>query len=478
MQPGTVLSGKYRLDALLGRGGMGSVWRALHLGLDAPVAVKLMDPAIMKTSGMLARFHREAQAAAQLRSPHVVQIFDHGVDAESGIPFIVMELLDGESLAERLARVRLLTPRETNQIVTEVCRALARAHDAGIVHRDLKPANLFLIENGDQEVTKVLDFGIAKSQLPADGVDSMTHSGAILGTPLYMSPEQIRGGKTVDARSDLWSLAVVTCECLTGNRPFSAESIGALTLAICTDPLPRPSQLGLVPPGFDEWFARAVERDPSRRFQTARELADELRRALGFAEEQAFELRPRPSAAPTETNGDTAPQFGGHARVNLGPDGLPLAPTVDVKHANTGGLSKTSHELVPAGLTQPRRLRRFAIVALPLGLVGTLFALSLGGTNDHSTLHSTPHSALPAEETSAKPVPTPFAVPAPTPLPEPKAAPPPAPVAPPPSKVRRLDAPRAPSAPEKTAPSAAPSASPAPSAAPVITLESVIDQRR
>src|SRR5688500_11856216 len=164
MEPGTVLAAKYRLDEVLGRCRMVSVWRALHLGLNAPVAVKLMDRAIMKTAGMLARFHREAQAAAQLRSPHVVQIIDHGVDAESGTPFIAMELLEGESLADRLTRVGVLSPRETSRLVTEVCRALARAHEAGIVHRDLKPANLFLVANDDQEVTKVLDFGIAKSQ--------------------------------------------------------------------------------------------------------------------------------------------------------------------------------------------------------------------------------------------------------------------------------------------------------------------------
>jgi len=429
MEVGSVISSKYRLEAVLGRGGMGSVWRALHLGLNAPVAVKLMDPAGMKTSGMLARFHREAQAAAQLRSPHVVQIFDHGVDNDSGIPFIVMELLEGESLADRLTRVGALTPRETSRIVTEVCRALARAHDAGIVHRDLKPANLFLVANDDQEVTKVLDFGIAKQQLPEQGLESMTHSGSILGTPLYMSPEQIRGGKLVDGRSDLWSLAVVACECLTGKRPFSADSIGALTLVICTEPVPQPSSLGPVPAGFDAWFERAVRRDPNERFQTARELAEELRRVCGQPDDAIWSEAPQhartsqPSAEPR-----TPPQFGPQPRVpSSGPDGLPLAPTVDAKSDEHTGdaLAKSSVErLWPS---TGSRLNPILAAAAVLAIAASVVAIGRYLTASDTELRATPHSALPSPEarrpeptiTPADPAPV---VPAPVPsaaLPEP-----------------------------------------------------------
>jgi serine/threonine protein kinase len=408
MEVGSVISSKYRLEAVLGRGGMGSVWRALHLGLNAPVAIKLMDPVVMKTSGMLARFHREAQAAAQLRSPHVVQIFDHGVDTDSGVPFIVMELLEGESLADRLTRVGTLTPRETSRIITEVCRALARAHDAGIVHRDLKPANLFLVANDDQEVTKVLDFGIAKQQLPAQGLDSMTHSGSILGTPLYMSPEQIKGGKLVDGRSDLWSLAVVACECLTGKRPFSADSIGALTLVICTEPVPLPSTLGPVPTGFDAWFERAVMRDADERYQSAREFAEELRRVCGQPDDMVWSEAPRVRSSQSSPEPRTPPQFGPRPP-GTGPDGLPLAPTVDAKSDEHTGdaLAKSSVERLRPSTPGLSRLNPLLAVAGVLAIAASVVALGRYlSASEAEQLRATPHSALPAPEDPHQAAPT------------------------------------------------------------------------
>src|SRR5262245_22149329 len=146
--PETTLAGKYRLVRQLGRGGMGSVWLAQHLTLDSPVAIKLMDPSIVSNQEALQRFWREAQSAASLRSPHVVQILDHGVD--QGTPYIAMELLDGESLADRLTRLGVLGPQETSRIMTQVARALRRAHEAGIVHRDLKPDNIYLVRNDEE----------------------------------------------------------------------------------------------------------------------------------------------------------------------------------------------------------------------------------------------------------------------------------------------------------------------------------------
>ncbi len=266
MQPidvGTLLAGKYRLEALIGRGGMGSVWRAEHLGLTAPVAVKLLD---LHDSGgnaeALARFHREARAAAAIRSPHVVQILDHGIDQHLGAPFIVMELMDGESLAQRLARQGRISPGETARVMTHVARALSRAHDAGIVHRDLKPDNVFLVRNEDEEVAKVLDFGIAKAHGHALAGDSGTRTGTVMGTAYYMSPEQISGQKSVDLRTDLWALGVMTYECVSGVRPFDAETIGGLTLKICVEPMPIPSQHALVPPGFDRMVRSLREPGP------------------------------------------------------------------------------------------------------------------------------------------------------------------------------------------------------------------------
>jgi serine/threonine protein kinase len=283
MDAGSVLAGKYRLVSLIGRGGMGSVWKAEHLGLRAPVAVKLIDQSIAMLPEALSRFYREAQAAASLRSPHVVQILDHGVDDESQVPFIVMELMEGESLAARLHRVQRMSAPEAASIVSQAARALVRAHEAGIVHRDLKPDNIFLVRNEDEEIAKVLDFGIAKSKAHAIGSDTATRTGSVLGTPYYMSPEQISGSKEVDYRTDLWALAVIAYEMLTGARPYTADTVGGLAIEICTRrPLP-PSSHAPVPAGFDAWFDRATSLDVSKRYASARELAEELRRVCGTA---------------------------------------------------------------------------------------------------------------------------------------------------------------------------------------------------
>lgn len=272
-----MIAGKYQLLKQLGRGAMGSVWQARHLTLRSAVAIKLMDPAIGLSSTGLQRFLREARAAAGLRSPHVVQILDHGVD--QGTPYIVMEMLEGESLAARLERVRRLSPAETARIVSHVARALSRAERAGIVHRDLKPDNVFLVGNEDEELAKVLDFGIAK--VHGDGGfeqsrEESTAAGALLGTPYYVSPEQAEGLKSVDHRTDIWSLGVMTYECLLGRRPFDGDTLPALLLAICSRKPPVPSAHGPVPHGFDAWFARACAHAPESRFASAKEAANQL----------------------------------------------------------------------------------------------------------------------------------------------------------------------------------------------------------
>jgi serine/threonine-protein kinase len=278
--PGAVLAGKYTLERKLGQGGMGAVWRAEHRELRSPVAIKVIDEQIAGSADALARFMREAQSAAALRSPHVVQILDYGSDR--GVPFIAMELLEGESLATRLERVGRLPPAEVARIITEVARAIGKAHELAIVHRDLKPDNIYLVHNDETEVTKVLDFGIAKATLGLGVVSgSETRTGAILGTPHYMSPEQAEGTKLVDHRTDLWALGVIAFECLVGRRPFDSDALGSLLLAICTRPIPVPSAYGCLLPGFDAWFARACARELGERFQSARELATELRRIAG-----------------------------------------------------------------------------------------------------------------------------------------------------------------------------------------------------
>ncbi len=275
MEQDTVLNEKYRLIGLIGQGGMGAVWRAQHLGLDSPVAVKVMTPEMAANPEAVARFTREARAAASLRSPHVVQILDYGVDPVRNEPFIVMELLEGESLSARIKKRGQLSPAETARVIQQVSRALTLAHAAKIVHRDLKPDNIFMVRNADDEIVKVLDFGIAKSG-QALGGHAQTVTGSVLGTPYYMSPEQITNSKGVDQRSDLWSLSVIACECLTGHRPFVSDTAMSLAVMICQGQGEKPSNLGAVPAGFDDWFARGTSLDRQQRFQSASELSESL----------------------------------------------------------------------------------------------------------------------------------------------------------------------------------------------------------
>ncbi|MGC4068547.1 MAG: serine/threonine-protein kinase [Polyangiaceae bacterium] len=279
MSEGLVLAGRYRLVQQLGAGGMGSVWLAQDLNLGVDVAIKLIDPAIAESVEAVNRFRQEAQSAAMIRSTHVVQILDHGID--DGRPFIAMELLKGENLGQRLERAGQLEPAHVAAVLGQVGRALSLAHAAGIVHRDLKPDNIFLVREGDEEIAKVLDFGVARKVTGlTDASTSKTRTGAMLGTPYYMSPEQATG-QSVDHASDIWAFGVIAFECLTGRRAFDGETVGALFHAICMVELPVPSTIAAVPEGFDAWFARAVCRDKSQRFPTIKAAAEELRALCG-----------------------------------------------------------------------------------------------------------------------------------------------------------------------------------------------------
>ncbi len=279
-----MVAGKYRLTRVLGRGGMGAVWEGMHATLGTRVAVKFIDPEYADSPEARNRFENEARAAASLRSKHVVEMYDHGL-SDDGSPFIVMEYLEGEPLDRRLDRVSRLSPEETARILHQACRAVARAHATGIVHRDLKPENLFLVWDDDEQAdfVKVLDFGIAKfTDRRSSTASSATRTGSVLGTPFYMSPEQARGLRSVDHRTDIWSLGVIAYRCLVGQLPFDGEAIGDLLVRLCTEPIPIPSQLQPdVPPGFDAVIEKALERDLTRRYQSVQEFADDLSRACG-----------------------------------------------------------------------------------------------------------------------------------------------------------------------------------------------------
>lgn len=258
---------------------MGSVWLADDLALDAPCAIKVINPEEATSDEVRARFAREARASAQLRSPHVVDVFDYG--DWGGTLFIAMEFLEGEDLGARLDRMGAMDAVSTYRVVAHVARALMLAHARGIVHRDLKPENVFLVPVYDEEIAKVLDFGIAH----LDDIsleDKATRTGSFLGTPYYVSPEQARGWD-IDHRTDLWSLGVIAFQCLTGRLPFESSALGELMGLILLDPLPRPTALSpALPSGIDDWWQRAAARDRGQRFQSAKELADALGRALGI----------------------------------------------------------------------------------------------------------------------------------------------------------------------------------------------------
>jgi len=284
IREGEILGGKFRLEREIGRGSMGTVWSAVHLTLGQRVAIKLIAAEHAQAPEARQRFSTEAKAAARLRSRYVVQVYDDGETPE-GTPYIVLEYLDGETLEQRLERERDLPLNDAVRITRHVARALSRAHASGIVHRDLKPGNVFLTRSDDDELgwlAKVLDFGIAK--LEEQGIASTTKTGTLLGTPLFMSPEQVRGASSVDSRSDLYSLGMVFYTMLTGGYAFNGESFADVLVAICTGPLPDLRVAApWVPQSVAEWFRRACARDAQQRFQSADEMIEALDRALGVS---------------------------------------------------------------------------------------------------------------------------------------------------------------------------------------------------
>lgn len=274
---GTLIAGKYRLDELLGRGGMGEVWRATHLDLDRRVALKLMHDAADEVA--VARFMREAKAAAKVRHRNVVEVLDFGRTAE-GDPFLVMEYLEGNSLEDRLFASPPPTIGEVGEWVAGSLSGLAAIHDEGIVHRDMKPGNLHLAEDADGVVPKILDFGIARS---VDGsLTPITQSDIAIGTPHYMSPEQVRGVE-LDHRTDIYAMGVVLYEAFAGRLPFEGPSVSGIIAAIVAD---SPPPLGSLRPGLApaliEVVSRAMHRDPAQRYGTAREMREALLDALGL----------------------------------------------------------------------------------------------------------------------------------------------------------------------------------------------------
>jgi serine/threonine protein kinase len=384
--PGALLAGKYRLDALIGEGGMGSVWSATHTGLNQAVAIKFISREFVRSAEALRRFDAEAKAAAQLRSRHVVQVFDTGT-LEDGTPYIAMELLHGESLQTRVHRGGPVPLGEAMEILSQCCKALGRAHGAGIIHRDIKPDNIFLAQSNDDDgaLVKILDFGVAKMGTGANeqGSQGATRTGAVLGTPLYMSPEQARGLKTIDQRTDLYSLGLVAYTMFTGNLAFSSESFGDLLLQICTAPLPSlTAGAPWLPPTIEAWFQRACAREPEQRFGSAQEFADALRTAAGIAVQS-----PRGSSVPDVPG------------MVPGADGARPAFASTGGGATSPGISRSGDDYTPPGTDR----RWVGVVA---GLVVVVAALGAGiVVVGRGKAESTVASPAPAETHAVSPPP-------------------------------------------------------------------------
>lgn len=272
---GVVFAERYRLGERIARGGMGSVWAATDERLGREVAVKFMSPELVDDLEYRSRFEQEARAAAKLHSQHIVAIYEHGV--ADGVPFIVLERLVGEDLHARLRRVTRFPLEVCERILDHAAKALRAAHGAGIVHRDIKPQNLFLAcssEGEDEETVKLLDFGVAKH---AGTSAFRTKTGVIVGSPHFMSPEQVRGHRDVGPPSDLFSLAAVLFRCVTGHRPYEGD-LPQVMLKITGQPPPRATSFAPdLPAGIDTFFSRALATDPKARFQTAAEMVRAFR---------------------------------------------------------------------------------------------------------------------------------------------------------------------------------------------------------
>jgi serine/threonine-protein kinase len=332
VREGDVLAGKYRVERVLGIGGMGVVVAAHHLQLDEKVALKFLLPSMLGNQEAVSRFTREARAAVKIKSEHVARVTDVGA-LPNGAPYMVMEYLEGGDLGAWLEQRGALPIEQAVEFVLQACVAIADAHALGIVHRDLKPANLFCVRRSDGQLSiKVLDFGISKvtaqgASASAPGM-AFTKTSALMGSPFYMSPEQLQSSKVVDARTDTWALGVILFELMTRRTPFVGDSVTELAIKIATDPTPAVRSLRAeVPAGLEAVISRCLEKEPRQRYGNVAELALALlpfgpKRAKALVERisgiiqasglsaSALDLPPSPPVAETKVSAGTLPALG------------------------------------------------------------------------------------------------------------------------------------------------------------------------
>src|SRR5213593_3680645 len=286
---GQTLAEKYLIEKLVKRGGMGAVYQGKHVLMDKTVAIKVLRPSLAVDDAVVARFSREAKAASRISHPHAVNVTDFG-ESENGVVFLVMEYLDGRTLKEIIRHEGPMSLERVVEIIRQVAGALDAAHAGGVIHRDLKSDNIMLVRHNGDEWAKVLDFGIAKIRLP-EGVHDpdLTAPDLVIGTPQYMSPEQCSEARTIDARSDVYSLGVIVFEMLAGKVPFTGESATSIMMKQVQEP--PPSLLALrpdLPVGLEGVIQRALAKQPADRFQTASELSDALSNAASGKASAAY----------------------------------------------------------------------------------------------------------------------------------------------------------------------------------------------
>jgi eukaryotic-like serine/threonine-protein kinase len=418
---GTVLAGKYRVERLLGEGGMGWVVEATHLQLEQRVALKFMHATRAgDSSEAIARFLREARAAARIQSEHVARVSDFGT-LDNGAPYLVMEYLEGQDL-ESLLRARGALPTElVVDYAMQACEGLAEAHAAGIVHRDLKPANLFLARRVDGSVrVKLLDFGISKLAAPGGMAEAaMTNTQSLMGSPLYMAPEQMRSSKNVDSRADIWSMGVILYEMLGGRPPFDAETLPAVCARIMTEsPPPLRTVKPGVPPALDAVVMRCLEREPKQRFQDVAALARALS-PLGTPEVRVVADRiARVARARAMSLPDIAPDGSSPSAPKLNPSDYGPASAGDETSASptplsappARGIAQTRATFSKTGHPWPGRGEgRVLPLVIGGGVLLVVGAIGIGvvATRDRAKVGTpTPASSVPVTTTPTSTLPT------------------------------------------------------------------------
>jgi serine/threonine-protein kinase len=402
---GRVIAGKYRVDRLIGQGGMGSVFQATNLAIGKRVALKFLNRDAARDPDATERFQREALAASVVESSHIIQIFDSGT-SEDGLPFLVMELLGGEDLRARLVREGRLSVEAAAAVAVQVLRALVRAHAGGIVHRDLKPDNVFLCERDDASLyVKIVDFGVSKLSRSA-ALDTLTGRGTVLGTAYYMSPEQAQSFPDIDGRTDLFSVGAILYECLGGRPPHVGPTYEAVLIAICTrQPDDIRSLAPDVPRAVADVIHRALAAERSQRFASAQAMLDALSAALPNA------VLPRSSSS----------------SVTWSP------PLLDAASADAATFSSTSRGQGVARKHQARTLvtaaifvlAGFAVAAWWVGARREESSSSAASTTDSSSPSSSALTSLPAPsatQVQGRPTLVPSAMPSAVPSAAPAAA--------------------------------------------------------